>query len=298
MSEINGKDQINIRSKPTKAPEISKNNQELMPPSPELINDDLRAATAEVVVKMDSVDSVPSNKFKVKDPAPRSPAPMPEAISPAGVPIDLNVPETKDIPSSPKSVRGEFKIDLEGLDTTVEGMKPTEYKRNVKGSVVVIGLLLVSLHLFLNHLTMFTWVVSFDSPEQVIAAVLYVISTIIIIVMFLTALAVPALSIQEDKFRAYYSPILVAALIDHIAIAMGGGIFSPLSIYTLDPTSSSFYNGLAFLMTFVINGFLYYAFTRRPEDGKLFAMVHPFEKISEEEIEVNEAIEANEIEEV
>lgn len=271
--------EINIRSKLAKAPSIPINtNSDFMPPSPELINEDLRAA----VVQMDSIESVPQNKFKIKDPLPRSPAPLPEAVSPAGVPIDLNSPEMRDIYSekgSPKSVRGEFKIDLSGLnevDLTVEGNKSEEYKRNVKGSVMVLGLLLVSVHLFLNHLTMFTWVVNFDSPELVIAAILYIISTILIIVMFLGALAVPALSIKDDKLTVFYTPIMVAGVIDLVAVLMGGGIFSPLSIYTLDSMNYQYYNQVAVVMTLLINGVLYYSFTRK--EGKLASIVHPFER--------------------
>ena len=275
--------EINIRSKPTKVPSIPKNNDsDFMPPSPELINEDLRAA----VVQMDSIESVQPNKFKTKDPLPRTPAPLPEAVSPAGVPIDLNSPEMRDIHSetgSPKSVRGEFKIDLSGLnevDVTIEGNKPEEYKRNVKGSVVVIGLMLVSVHLFLNHLTMFTWVVNFDSPELVTAAILYIISTILIVAMFLGAVAVPALSIKADKLTIYYVPIVVAGVIDLIAVLMGGGIFSPLSIYTLDSMNYLYYNQVATVMTLLINGILYYSFTRK--EGKLASMVHPFERIEVE----------------
>jgi hypothetical protein len=278
--------EINIRSKPTKVPLNNQNKEkDLMPPSPELINEDLRAA----VVQMDSIESVPPSKFKVKDPPPRSPAPLPEAISPAGVPIDLKSPETRDLEiGSPKSAKTDFKIDLTGLDevdVTVEGRKPEEYKRNVKGSLVVIGLLLVSLHLFLNHLTMFTWVVNFDSPELVIAAVLYIISTILILVMFLGVLAVPSLSINDDKLVIYYSPIVVAGMIDLIAVWMGGGIFSPLSIYTLDSMNYLYYNEVAVFMTLLINGLLYYSFARK--EGAISSLVHPFERIKDgdEELE-------------
>ena len=287
MSEI---DRINIRSKPTKVPEISKQESKIIiPPSPELVNEDLRAA---VVVQMDSIDSVPSNKFKVKTPPPRSPAPLPEAISPAGVPIDvMTSPEMKDIRSvtgSPKSVRGEFKIDLSGLDEvdmTVEGLKPEEYKRNVRGSVVVIGILLLSLHLFLNHLTMFNWVYNFDSPDQVVAAVLYFMSTIMVLAMLLATLAVPALSMKEDKFRMYYSPILVAGVIDMVAVLMGGGMFSPVSFYSQDSREYGAYTEIGLVLTVMIYGALYYVFTRTSEDGNIFYAVHPFEKLRDDDEE-------------
>lgn len=290
-------DSINIRSKPTKVPEIPKRDDEsdfIMPPSTESINEDLKAA----VVQMESIETVPPNKFKVKDPPPRSPAPLPEAVSPAGVPIDMNSPELKgDIQSDTKSTRSgtsektsgnnerynDFKIDMSALnemDMTVEGKKSDEYKRNVRGSLVIIALLLLSIHLFLNHMTMFTWVVNFDSPQLVIAAVLYFISTMLVIVMLLAVLTVPALSTKTEKFGAYYSPILVAGGIDFIAVIMGGGIFSPLSIYTLDSMNFVFYNQIAVITTLLINGALYFAFTR--EKGKIYSMVHPFEKLQPE----------------
>ena len=269
--------EVNIRIKPTKVQLSNKSKEnEFIPPSPELIDKDLKAA----VVQMDSIESVPPNKFKVKDPPTRSPAPLPEAVSPAGVPIDLSSPETKDLEKS------EFKIDLsaiEGVDMTVEGKKPEEYKRNMKGTLVVISLLLASFHLFLNHLTMFTWVVNFDSPELVIAAVLYIISTILILVMFLSALVVPALSIGKDKLGVYYSPIIVAGVIDFMAVWMGGGIFSPLSLYTLDSMNYLYYNQIGALMTVVINGLLYYSFTRN--EGLLASLFHPFEVLRQAETE-------------
>lgn len=268
--------EINIRRKPTKVP--SKDNKDLIPPSPELINQDLKAA----VVQMESIESVPANKFKVKESPPRKPAPLPEAISPAGVPIDMSSPEMKDLEIGPAESTSKTEFDLSGLDVTVEGKKPEEYKRNMKGTLVVIGLLLVSIHLFLNHLTMFTWVVNFESPELVIAAVLYIISTIMILVMLLSVLAVPALSIREDKLAVYYSPIVVAGVIDLMAVWMGGGIFSPLSIYTLDSMNYLYYNQIGALMAVLINGGLYFAFTRK--EGSVASLMHPFEKT-----EVNES---------
>lgn len=271
---------VNIRTKPTKIME---------PPPPELIQEDLQAA----VVQMDSIESVQSTKFTVKDPEPRSPAPLPEAVSPAGVPIDMSSPEMKDICDSPKSTksttsRGEFKIDLKIIDSevdlTMEGKKPGQYKRNVKGSLIVTMLFFISVHLFLNHITMFSWVVNYDSPEIVLATVLYCISTICVMVVFVGALIVPNFSIQEDKFPVYYGAILVGGGLDLVAVWIAGGIFSPIVIYTLDSINYIWYNNIAALVTILINGFLYYAFTRKFSDGsKLYSIFHPFERSQEQE---------------
>lgn len=274
---------VNIRNKSTKIPESSST----APPPPELIQEDLHAA----VVQMDSIESVQSTKFTVKSPEPRSPAPLPEAVSPAGVPIDISSPEMRDICDSPKSTksttsRGEFKIDFHSIDAevdlTMEGKNPGQYKRNAKGSLIVTLLFLVSLHLFLDHTTMFSWVVNYDSPEIVLATVFYCISTMCVMVVFAAALIVPNLSIQEDKFHVYYGTFLVAGGLDLVAVWIAGGIFSPIVVYTLDSMNYLWYNRSAALLTILINGFLYYAFTRKSEDGsKLYSLFHPFERAEE-----------------
>lgn len=273
---------VNIRNKTTKLPEPD-NNKSALSPSTELIHEDLRAAT----VQMDSIETV---QFTVKDPPPRSPAPLPEAVSPAGIPIDLKSPEMRDICDSPKSTksstsRGEFKIDLtsieEGVDLTVEGKNTGEYKRNVRGSLMVTALLLISLHLVLDHCTMINWVVNYDSPELVLATVLYFISSMCILAVLGAALIVPSLSLKEEKFPVYYGTILVAGGLDLVAVWLGGGIFSPIVLYTLDSMIYYWYNWTAVLMTILINGGLYYAFTRKAEDGgKIYSLFHPFERVS------------------
>lgn len=270
---------INIRSKPTKIPEA---------PSSELIEEDLRSA----VIQMDSIENLQTTKYNVKDPPPRSPAPLPEAVSPAGVPIDISSPELRDICDSPKSKspssRGEFKIDfssieaMEEVDLTLDGKKPGEYRRNMKGSLIIAAMFLVGIHLFLNHCTMFSWVLNYDSPELVVATVLYFISSICILSLFLVALIVPSLSICEEKFPIYYGTVLVAGGLDLIAVWIAGGIFSPLVIYTLDSMNYLWYNRFAALLTILINGGLYYGLTRRQEDGKIFSFFHPFKRIENE----------------
>lgn len=274
---------VNIRSKPTKLPERDKDDDDnYATPSPKLIEEDLKAA----VVQMDSIESVPANKFKLKEAPVRSPAPIPEAVSPAGIPIDL---ETKDedheIVDKDEQKRGEFKIDFgEEVDMTVEGKKSEEYKRSVKGSLCIVALFLISLHLLSEHVTMFSFVVDFDSPELIVSAVFYFISTIFILVMLLAALVVPSLSIKEERFGVYYSPILVAGGIDFVAVVMGGGVFGPLGwFYSKDPLVNSNYTFMAALGTLLVNGGLYYGFTRTSENGAVFSFFHPFERVKIED---------------
>ena len=290
---------IDIRTKPAKstAAMSEKTRTEVMPVSPELIQDDLKAAT----VQMEYIDSIPSKQFKLKEQLPRSPAPMPMAISPAGVPINIETSTIPSLPSSPRSAksRGEFKIDLgnieaiDELDMTINGKESMEYERNVKGSVVVVMLLLISLHLFLEHLTIFSWIINFDSPQSVVAGVLYIISTLFIISVFIASLVVPSMSIQDDKLVVYYSPILAACIIDQFAISFGGGLFSPLTLYTQDSMNYATYDGMAGFFNILVNSLLYILFTRKESSGKIFDLVHPFRRkveiYQDEEIIANEA---------
>lgn len=265
---------VNIRSKPTKMPE--NDDEEYVAPSPQLIQEDLKAA----VVQMDSIDTVPSNKFKVKDSPIRSPAPMPEAISPAGIPIDLGT--GNDIEK-----RGEFKIDFgDEVDMTIAGKRPEEYKRNVEGSLMVLALLFVSIILFTVHVTMFSMVVDFDSPALIMAAILYYISTICILALLLSALIIPSFSIDPDKFSIYYSPILVAGGIDFVAVCMGGGVFGPLvSSYSRDPMVYEEFTAWPAVWAIVINGALYYAFAKTTPNTLLFSYFHSFERLNTKSVE-------------
>ena len=283
---------INIRNKPTLISDSAPPSPTLSVPS-ELIREDLRATA----LQMNSIESKPTIQFKLKDPIPRSPAPLPDAVSPAGVLIDISSPELRDINAdSPKSTasRGEFKIDfssieaMKGIDVTLDGKKPGEYRRNVKGSLMVTALFLVSVHLLLDHCTMINFVVNYDSPEKVVATVLYFISTICMLVIFLAVLIVPSLSIEEDKFPVYYGTILVAGGLDLVAVWIAGGIFSPIALYTVDSSNYIWYDWLAGLLTILINGALYYAFTTKSDGANnVHSLFHPFERIVEHENDVN-----------
>jgi len=265
--EIIPRQSINIRSKPTIIDHA--------PPSPSLIEEDLRAA-----VQLDSIDDLATNKFKVKDPEPRQPAPIPEAVSPAGIEIDLTLPSDRDLPEEKGSSQSEFIVDLsERLDYTLEGKLPNEYRRNMKGTLMVLFLFLVSVNLFLVHCNMFSYLENFyTSFETVLATLLYIISTLCILVMFGVILMVPDLSLKTDKFKVFYSPILVAGGLDFIAVVLGGGIFSPLQFHSNDPFmyDSNLRFGAAF--TLLLNGLLYFLFTRSDEESKLFSLMHPFQR--------------------
>lgn len=292
MSEMDNN--LNIRSKPTKMPNVKENTTEednyFISRSPKSIQEDLKAS----VVQMESIETVPSNKFKVKESPKRSPAPIPEAISPAGFSIDL---EMKADEKNAGEEEIEFKIDFgKDVDLTLKGKNLKEYKRNIKGSLMILFLIFTSIILFTVHCTMFSMVVDFDSPELIIAAILYFISTTLIFVVLFGALIVPNFSINEEGFKVYYSPILVAGGIDFVAILLGGGVFGPLiSSYSRDPNIYSEYTPFPIIMTIIINGALYYAFAKSTPNSHLFSYFHPFEKIpnqpekeSEKEPEIEE----------
>lgn len=267
--EINKRQSINIRTKPTIA--------DPSPPSPKLIEEDLRAA-----VQLAPIESLSPSQFRVKDPEPRQPAPLPESVSPAGVEVDLIVKDQRDLPidDDDEDKRSEFKIDLtEHLDYTLDGKSPTEYKRNVKGTLIVLGLLLVSIHLFLAHCDLFSYLENFyTSIETIVATLLYIISTLCIMAVFLATLTVPALSITPEKFKIYYSPVLVAGGLDFVAVLLGGGIFSPLHYFhSKDPFLylPNLQFGASF--TLLLNASLYFLFTRSDE-SKMFGLLHPFQR--------------------
>ena len=284
-------DYLNIRSKPTRAPSVPTNEFDVSPPSPAKINDDLKAA----VIQMDSIEAT---RYKEKDAVPRSPAPLPEAISPAGIPIDLAAENEEEEEVGKK--RGEFKIDLgsyevmnEAVDVSIEGNKSTEYKRNGKGSLIIIGLLMLSLHLLSQHSLIFTYVINYESPDLILATVLYFISSLCILFLMLAMLVIPGLSINEAKFQSYYGVVLVAGGLDLVAVMIGGSAFSPLGFYTKDPYSYMTLYWGALIECLLINGLLYYAFTRKSADGKLYTFFHPF--VSTLEPTVEEIADENEI---
>lgn len=276
-------DRVNIRTKPS--PKLS--NLTPMSPSQQAIQNDLNSASR---VQMESIDSLPWSQFRIKDSIPRSPAPMPESMSPAGIAIDLtDVDKKTDIKddlsqnndnnsNTSLTTIGSLKIEI---DMSVKGDKnPTEYRRNLKGTFTIIILLIISLHLFIEHLNMFTYVINFDYPEVVVATILYMLSTVFILVILAGTLMVPMLSVEEEKFKIFYCPILVAGGIDLIGILVGGSIFGPLSIHTIDLNYSMTYTQLASILTILLNLTLYFLFTRTSQGSPIiFEFMHPFEKV-------------------
>lgn len=265
---------VNIRSGKSRSSGIPTKEVEI--PSPSIINEDLKAA----VVQMDSIET---SKYKLKEKEPRSPAPLPEAVSPAGVPIDMDNDEREDVELN--SSKSDFKIDLgsyevmdQAIDVSMEGNKPSEYKRNGKGSVIIIALVLIALHLISSHCTMFTYVIDYESPDLILATVLYFISSLCILFLMLAMLIVPGLSVNEDKFNSYYGTVLIAGGLDFVAVMIGGSAFSPLGFYTKDMYRYMTFYWEGLIECLVINGILFYAFTRKSGDGKLFGFFHPFMK--------------------
>lgn len=278
-------DRVNIRTKPSKSPPVPPTS-----PSPQAIKNDLISASN---VQMDSIDSLLGCQFRVKDSIPRSPAPMPESISPAGIAIDLADNDNKgDIVADSASnlnnyddsliTNDLFKVEL---DLTIKGDKnSTSYRRNVKGSLIVIILLLISLHLFIEHLNMFTYVINFDYPVVVVATIFYVLSTLSVLLILTGTLMLPAMSIEEEKFKIFYGPFLVVGGLDLMGILVGGSVFGPFNIHTLDLDYSLTYTQIAALSTILVNSSLYYFFTRTSEDSpKIFQLFHPFEKVNSTE---------------
>lgn len=271
-------DPINIRSKPTRAPSVPTSE---IGGSSSPLSAKISADLKDAVIQMDSIET---SKYKVKDTEPRSPAPLPESISPAGIPIDLNDSLLVD-DENEDEVEGEkrFKIDLGSyqvmdhtVDVTMKGSNPTEYKRNGKGSLIIAGLVLLSLHLIAQHCTMFTWVIKYESPDLIMATVLYFISSLCLLFLMMAMLVMPGLSIKEENFTSYYGVIILAGGLDFVAVMIGGSAFSPLGFYSEDVSSYVSYYWMALLECLVINGLIYYAFSRKSEDGKLFDLFHPF----------------------
>ena len=279
-------DRVNIRTKPS--PKLSSLPQ--MSPSQQAIQNDLNSASR---VQMEAVDSLPWSQFRIKDSIPRSPAPMPGPMSPAGIAIDLtdvdkNTEDIKDDLSQKNNNNddsdtnlttiGSLKIEI---DMSVKGdKKPTEYRRNLKGTFTVIILLIISVHLFIEHLNMFTYVINFDYPEVVVATIFYMLSTVFILVILAGTLMVPMLSVEEEKFKIFYFPILVAGGIDLIGILVGGSIFGPFSIHTIDLDYSMTYTQIASILTILLNLTLYFLFTRTSQGSPIiFEFMHPFEKV-------------------
>ena len=278
---------INIRSSnSTRSSNIPINEVELSPPSPVQIDKDLKAAT----VQMDSIET---SQYKVKEKEPRSPAPLPEAVSPAGIPIDIDEGKGKgedaEVNGKPKD---EFKIDLgsyevmdQVVDVTMDGSKSSEYKRNGKGSLIILGLILITLHLISSHCMIFSYQIVYESPELILATVLYFISSLCLLFLMLAMLVMPVLSINEEKFNSYYGIVMIAGILDFVAVMIGGSAFSPLGFFSKDPYSYFIFYWEALIECLLINGFLYYAFTRKSGDGKLFALFHPFMRVTESEVE-------------
>ena len=268
-----------------------------------IIDENLKAAADEAQkvspsVQMKSVDdmyppqdeTIVAQKFKVKPSPPRSPAPLPDAISPAGVPIAVEInPKSSSPPSSQSPLRktitsplpdGEVKIEiagLEDLDLSMEGKNTSEYKRNKKATAFVALLLFIGINLFVNHLFMFSWIVEFNSSQVALAAIFYFISSFFVLGTIAISLVKPAFSIGDpDSLYKYYFLIAVACLLDLIAILMGGSIFGPFIIYSQLSTSYLNMNTMSILLSVGINAGLFVAFTR-PNGSACSKYFHPFE---------------------
>lgn len=245
--------------------------------SPVIVNDNIKAAVESL--KMQPIETVPFSQYKVPDSPVRSPAPFPQPVSPAGIPV--NVEESTGM----VDLNIFHDLDLDDVDLTVEGKaQEGEYRRNVRGTLVVGTMVLVSLHLFSEHCNMFTWVVRFETPQTVIAAILYIISTLCMLAVFGCALVKPSFSISRDKLMYYYSPILVAGVMDLIAIAIAGSIFSPFILFTLDSMSYITYNEVAAVLTVILNAGLFFAMTRG-NDTIISDWFHPFKSTARDSIE-------------
>lgn len=294
-------DYVNIRTKPTRIPSVPIQEVEVSPPSPTQIKEDLKAA----VIQMESIET---SKYQVKEKIPRSPAPLPEALSPAGIPIDIKTHEEEDedddaVNKGNGKSRGEFRIDFgsyevmdEIVDASMDGNKTGEYKRNGKASAIIIGLILLSVHLISQHVTMFTYVINYDLPDLILATILYSISSLCVIFLMLGMLVMPGLSINVARFSAYYGVIILAGVLDFMAVIIGGSVFSPLGMYSNDPYSSVVWYWAALFESIIINGILFFIFTRKPDDGKLYELFHPF--TGTEGIEEDEAVEPDDSETV
>jgi hypothetical protein len=273
--------------------------------SQSVIDENLKAAANEAQkakaspsVQMKSIDemypsqdeTIVAQKFKVKPSPPRSPAPLPEAVSPAGIPISV-----ERTPNSASPLRktiasplpeGEVKIEiagLEDLDLSMEGKGASEYKRNKKGTGIVALLLFIGFNLFVNHMFMFSWVMEFNSSQVAIAAIFYFISSFFVLGTMAVSLVKPAFSIgSSDLLYKYYFLIAVAGLLDLLAILMGGSIFGPFIIYSQLSTSYLNMNTIAILLSIIINAGLFVAFTK-PDGSACAKYFHPFERIDAEE---------------
>ena len=237
-------------------------------------------------------ENIVAQKFKVKPSPPRSPAPLPEAISPAGIPVTVEItPKTAASPLQESPLRktitspipeGEVKIEIAGLedmDLSLEGNKNSEYKRNKKATAVVALLLFVGFNLFVQHLFMFSWVVEFDSSQTILAALFYFISSFFVLGTMAVALIKPSFSIADsDYLYKYYFLIAVACLADLIAMLMGGSIFGPFIIYSKLSTSYLNMNTMTIILSVALNAGLFYAFTR-PDGSACAKYFHPFERV-------------------
>ncbi len=274
--------------------------------SKSIIDKNLKAAANEAEkvnvsppVQMKNVDemyppqdeTIVAQKFKVKASPTRSPAPLPDAISPAGVPIAVEM-KNKSSASSPSPLRktitspvpdDEVKIEiagLEDLDLTVEGIKTAEYKRNKKGTAIVAVLLIIGFNLFVNHWFMFSYVVEFASSQVAVASVFYFISSFFVLGTMAASLVKPAFSIGDpDSLYKFYFLIAVAGLLDLLAIMLGGSIFGPFIIYSQYSYSHLNMDTVAILLSVLLNAGLFIGFTQ-PDGSASAKYFHPFERIN------------------
>lgn len=295
----------NIRNKPSKT-------------SSQSIDQNLKAAAKEAerakppksspTVQMKGIDdihpppdeTIVAQKFKVKPSAPRSPAPLPEAVSPAGVPVEVNLQSSTNAPRNGSPLRetitsplpdGETEIEIVGLkdlDLSMEGQNPGEYRRNKKATAVVALLLFIGLNLMAMHTFMFSWVVEFSSSQTALAAVLYFISSFFVVGTLTVALIKPGFSLgNESQLFKSYSLIPIAGVIDVLAIMIGGSIFGPFIIYSRLSTSYLNMNTMAAILSILVNGGLYFAFTQ-PQGSSSSKYFHPFQGLHDFEEENGE----------
>lgn len=271
-----------------------------------MIDENLKAAAKEATkvspsVTMRSVEdihppqdeTIVAQKFKVKPSPPRSPAPLPEPVSPAGVPVTVDLgPKATPTPALSESPTrktiasplpdGEVKIEvtgLEDLDLSMEGKNSSEYIRNKKATGIVALLLFIGINLLVFHVFMFAWVVEFSSSKMAVAAVFYFISTFFVLGTLAASLVKPSFSIGDpDSLYKCYFLIAVAGLLDLLAILIGGSIFGPFIIHSTISTSYLNMNTIAIILSVALNAGLFIGFTR-PEGNACAKYFHPFESI-------------------